>query len=307
MEPQRRSLTLVQVLGSRAGVALLLVAFVVASCSSGTVNHVANGTYLSMVPSVDQFSVDVARALPGGIAQLGEQGVDRIEVDITADQVIIRLDGTDTATLDITDRVDITDREGSGPFKANKQILILGDAPLVLGGLVIDEPVIWPGSFEGSPVITIKRRNPDESGPSISCRADEACLLLSSGVDPAGSYADANNPELDENPIDSILIDDETIDFTLDSGENVTISASNGTVTQACGLSENRLWQLPAELRLAIEDPVLVHTLCPSTPGAAIQLMIMDRSAIPLLAPLTEEREGDWCTPGPECLSFVPT
>ena len=103
------------------------------------------------------------------------------------------------------------------------------------------------------------------------------------------------------------MINDESIDITLDSGDHVTISASDGSVTHACGLSENRVWDLPAEIGLAIDDPVLVHTLCPSTPGAAIQLVIMDRSAIPLLAPLTEAREGDWCTPSPDCLLFVPT
>ncbi len=294
------------VFGWCAGVALSMTALVAAGCGAATVYQVAEGTYLSQVPSVEQFGLDVDGSLPGGVAQLREQGVDRIELDITAEQVIFRLDGIDTAAYSITDRIDITDREGSGPFKAKKQLLVLAET-LVLGELVIGEPVIWPGSFEQSPVIIIKARNPGESGPDVSCRADEPCLLLSSGVDPAGSYADANNPELDENPIDSILITDESIGFTLDSGENVTISATNDSFTRACALSESHVWDLPAELGLAIDDPVLIHTLCPSTPGAAIHLIIMDRSAIPILAPLTEAREGDWCTPGPDCLLFVPT
>ncbi len=294
-------------LGWRAGAVLVVAAcFVAAGCGTAAVNQVAEGTYLSLVPSEAQFELDVDGALPGGLPRLRDDGVDRVEVEISGDQVLFRVDEIDTATRSIVDRVDITDREGSGPFKATKQILVLGDAPLVLGVLIIDEPVIWPGSFEESPVITIKPRDQDERGPGVSCSADEPCLVLSSGVDPAGSYADANNPELDENPIDSILINDEAINITLDSGDQVTISASNGSVTRACGLSENRVWDLPAEIGLAIEDPVLVHTLCPSTPGAAVQLVIMDRSAIPILAPLTEAREGDWCRPGPRVPALRP-
>lgn len=173
--------------------ALVLVAsLVVAGCGTG--NPVAVGTYRSVVPSMEQLDLDAEGALPGGVAELRKDGVDQIEVAINADEVNVRMDGTETATLGIIDRVDITDSEGSGPFKGKKQILVLGDAPLVLGDLVIDDPVIWPGSFEESPVITIKPRNPEERGPVVSCRADEPCLLLSSGVDPAGSYGDANNP-----------------------------------------------------------------------------------------------------------------
>ncbi len=288
---------------------LLMAVFVVVGCGSSIGYEVAEGSYLSVVPSAEQFELDAEGALPGGVATLRNDGADLIEVDIDteADQVHVRLDGNDAATLDIVDRVDITDSEGSGPFKAKKRILVLGDGPLVLGDLVIDEPVIWPGSFEESPVITLKARNPDERGPTISCGADEACLLLSFGVDPAGRYSDANNPELDENPIDSILIDAEFFTITLDDGDPVTIPVVGGSTTSACGLSQNPMWDLPAELGLAIDDPVLVHTLCPSTPGGGIQLVIMDRSAVPILAPLTEATEGNWCLPGPECLLFVPT
>ncbi len=276
-----------------------------AGCGTTSVYQVADGSYRSQVPSAEQLSRDVDGSLPGGVAQLREQGIDQLEVDINADEVIFRLDGVETAVLSIFDRVGITDREGSGPFKAKKQLLVLGD-PLVLGELVINDPVVWPGSFEESPVITIKTRTPGERGPDVSCRADEPCLLLSSGVDPAGSYADANNPELDENPIDSILINDQSLDVTLDNGNQITIPTTSASLTRACGLSENRVWDLPAELGLPIDDPVLIHTLCPSTPGTN-QLMIMDRSAIPVLAPLTEARGGEWCTPGPDCLFFVPT
>lgn len=286
---------------------IFMIVGLTAGCGTAAVNQVADGTYQSLIPSSEQISQDVDGALPGGVNQLRSDSANRVEVEINREQVTFRLDGVDAATLNIIDRVDITDSEGSGPFKAKKQILILGDSPLVLRGLVISEPVIWPGSFEASPVITVKTRNDDERGPGVSCRADELCLLLSAGTDPAGVYADANNPELGENPIDSISIDGETVNLKLDSGDQVTISASEESSTQACGLVETPTWDLPAELGLAIGDPVLVQTLCPSTPGAAIQLIIMDRAAIPLLAPLTEAREGDWCKPAPDCLVFVPT
>ncbi len=293
-------------LGWRAGFVFSLMALVAVGCGTSAGYEVAEGTYAAQVPFEEQFGADAGGSLPGGIADLRESGVDLIEVDITADQVIFRLDGDVAATHSIVDRIDVTDREGSGPFKAKKQLLVLADT-LVLGELIIDEPVIWPGSFEQSPVITIKPRTPDERGPDVSCRADESCLLLSSGVDPAGRYADANNPELEQNPIDAIVIDEQAVDITLDTGDHVTIPAREVSFTPACGLSENRVWDLPAELGLAIDDPVLIHTLCPSTPGAGIQLIIMDRAAIPLLAPLTEAQEGQWCTPGADCLLFVPT
>ena len=115
-------------LGWRAGAALLVTtAFVAAGCGTATVNQVANGSYLSLVPSEAQFAVDVDGALPGGLPRLRDDGVDRVEVDINGDQVVFRIDGIDMATRSIVDRVDITDSEGSGPFKAKKQILVLGD------------------------------------------------------------------------------------------------------------------------------------------------------------------------------------
>jgi|GEM_PF-1098495 len=293
--------------GRRAASTLLAVALLASSCGSAFVYEVAEGTYVSLVPSTEQVDLDSEGALPGGVAPLRENGVNQIEVAIGPVLVTFRVDGIETATRLITDRVEITDSEGSGPIKAKKQLLVLGDAPLVLRGLVIDNPVIWPGSFDQDPVITIKPRNLDERGPVVSCGADEACLLLSSGVNPAGSYADANNPELNENPIDSILIDDQSIVFGFDDGDKVTVATSMVSSTRACGLAENHMWGLPAEMGLPIDDPVLVHTLCPSTPGASIQLVIMDRSHTPTLAPLTDADDGQWCTASPHCLLFVPT
>ena len=40
--------------------------------------------------------------------------------------------------------------------KGRKQVLVLGGGPLTLGPLTIDDPVVWPGSFEDSPVVTVK-------------------------------------------------------------------------------------------------------------------------------------------------------
>lgn len=293
--------------GCRRVIAALVVVTTAGACGVGAVNEVADGTYLALVPTAAQVGLDTDGELPGGSVVLREGGIDRIEVEIDSERVTVRSDGTDTAELPVVERLEITDREGSGPFRAEKQILVLGDMPLVVGPLTIEEPVIWPGSFDGSPVIIITSRDPAARGPVVSCDADEPCLLLSSGVDPRGRYEDADDPALGDNPIESILIDDEQVRLTLDSGTDVAIPASSDASTVACGLSENPVWDLPASLGLAIDDPVLVHTLCPSAPGAATQLMIMDRAAIPLLAPLSEERDGDWCSPGPACLRFVPT
>ena len=287
--------------------ALAALALVAGGCGSSSAGEVAIGTYGSLVPTIEQLDADVDGALPGGVAELRADDVELVEVVIDDEQVVIRLDGAVSATRTISERIAVTDSEGSGPFKGKKQILVLGDEPLVLGRLIIDEPVIWPGSFENSPVITLKPADPDERGPAISCDASEPCLLLSSGVDPAGRYEDANNPELDQNPVDFIEIGADVIEITLDGGEVIGIPVDSSSTTRACGLSESRVWDLPPELGLPIGDPVLIHTLCPSTPGAAIQLVIMDRSAVPVLAPLTEAREGDWCQPAADCLVFNPT
>jgi hypothetical protein len=291
----------------RGAGAVLMGTALVGGCGGATVSEVTEGAYESLVPTAEQIAADVDGALPGGVVRLRDDGFGRIGVEIGTDQVTFVLDGTEVATHRIGERVAVTDDEGSGPFKAKRQVLVLSDGPLVLGGVRIDDPVIWPGSFEESPVITITSRDLDERGPAASCGADTACLLLSSGNDPTGSYADANDPESGENPIDTIEIDDSSVVLTLDDGDRVDLDIGTRTTTNACGLSETSAWDVPAALGLDLDDPVLVHTLCPSTPGAAIQLVIMDRSAIPILAPLTEAVEDDWCTPGVDCLLFVPT
>jgi len=258
------------------------------------------------VPSVGQFAADSARGIPGGFALLREGGINLVELTLEGDEVTFRLDGQVGVTRRVVDHLIVRDREGSGPFKAEKELLVLSNDPLVLGGLSITEPVVWPGSFEGSPVITVKPRDPEERGPDVSCRADEMCLLLSSGVDPTGRYEDANNPELNENPIASIQVSDDFLEFTLDTGPQVRISTSEESLTPACGLSETSVWDVPTEIDLAMDDPVLIHTVCPSFPGSSIQLIIIERAEIPALAPLGAGTDGEWCSAGPDCLWFAP-
>jgi hypothetical protein len=290
----------------RAGVTLVLLSLVVSACGGPVVYEVDEGVYGALVPSVEQFEADGARGIPGGFVLLREAGINLVELALESDEVTFRLDGKDVVTRSVVDHLIVRDREGSGPFKAEKELLVLGNDPLVLGGLSITEPVVWPGSFEGSPVITVKPRDPEERGPGVSCGADEKCLLLSSGVDPTGRYEDANNPELNENPIASIRVSDVFVEFTLDTGQQVQISRSDESLTPACGLSETSVWDVPAEVDLAMDDPVLIHTVCPSFPGGAIQLIVIERAEIPALAPLGAGTDGEWCLAGPDCLWFAP-
>lgn len=139
----------------------------------------------------------------------------------------------------------------------------------------------------------------------MSCRADEKCLLLSAGADPTGLYEDVNDPERYENPIASIRVFDDFVEFTLDTGQDVRTSRIEESWTTACGLSETAVWDVPPEIDLAMDDPVLLHTVCPSSAGGAIQLIIMERSEIPTLAPLGPQID-EWCPAGPDCLLFAP-
>jgi hypothetical protein len=289
-----------------AGLTLVLLSLVVSACGGPLVYEVDDGVYGALVPSVEQFAADSARGVPGGFALLRETGSNLVELSLEGDEVTFRLDGEDVVTRSVVDHLIVRDREGSGPFKAEKEVLVLGDDPLVLGGLSINEPVVWPGSFVGSPVITVKPRDPEERGPDVSCGADEKCLLLSAGDDPAGRYEDTNNPELNENPIASIRVSDDFVEFTLDTGQQVQISTSGKSWTRACGLSETSVWDIPTEIDLAMDDPVLIHTVCPSFPGSSIQLIIIERAEIPVLAPLSTETDGEWCSAGPDCLWFAP-
>ncbi len=288
------------------GTAMLLAGLVFSACGGSVVLEVDDGVYRALVPSPEQFAVDNARDIPGGFVELRHAGIDQIELLIEGDEVTFRLDGTDAITRQVVDRLEVTDSEGSGPFKAKKQVLVLGDQALTLDELVIDQPVIWPGSFDTSPIITIKSRNVEERGPTVSCGSDERCLLLTSGVDPLGRYEDANNPELNENPIASIEVTGDSVEFTLDTGRQVRIDRGRKSFTRACGLSETAMWDVPSETGLAMNDPVLVHTECPSTPGGAIGLIVIERAEIPVLAPLGTQTDGNWCMAGPDCLWFAP-
>ncbi|CAN5840711.1 hypothetical protein BH23ACT4_BH23ACT4_09490 [soil metagenome] len=289
----------------RAALTLVLLSFAASACGRPVAYEVDDGIYGALVPSVEQFAVDSAPSIPGGFGLLRDAGVNQVELALDGDEVTFRLDGRDVLTRSVVDRITVRDREGSGPFKANKELLVLGNDPLVLGGLSIIEPVIWPGSFEGSPVITVKPRDPEERGPDVSCRADEKCLLLSAGADPTGLYEDVNNPELNENPIASIRVSDDFVEFTLDTGQEVRTSRIEQSWTTACGLSETAVWDVPDEIDLAIDDPILLHTVCPSSPGGSIQLIIIERSEIPTLAPLDPKIDG-WCSAGPDRLWLAP-
>ncbi|MGC2240500.1 MAG: hypothetical protein WA726_06645, partial [Acidimicrobiia bacterium] len=258
------------------------------------------------VPTTEQLATAAAKDIPGGFLLLRSSDIDRLEVTVNGDEVELSADDHEVMTRTVTDRLRVRDAEGSGPFKGEKEVLVLGKDPLVIGSLTITDPVIWPGSFEDSPVITIKSRNDQERGPGVSCLASETCLLLTSGADPLGRYEDANNPQLGENPIATIAVLASSIEFTLDSGQVVDVSRSGEGSTDACGLSESATWDVPATVGLAMVDPVLVYAACPTTPGDT-RLVIMNRDDIPVLAPLGAESGGEWCSPASDCLLFVPT
>jgi hypothetical protein len=287
-------------------VAAVSLGVVAVACAGPVIGRVGDGTYRALVPSSEQFAADAAADIPGGFVVLRDAEIDEVEVSITGDDVTFRLNGVDAVTLRVMDRIEVRDSEGSGPFKAEKEVLVLGDAALVLGELIIVDPAVWPGSFEESPVVTIKPWNLDERGPGVSCGADEDCLLLSSGVDPTGRYENANDPSLDESPVASIEVADQFVEFTLDTGQQFRTSRESESSTRTCGLSATAEWDVPIEVGLGMADPVLVHTLCPSNPGAAIRLVIMERTEIPVLAPLSTASDGEWCRAGPACLWFVP-
>lgn len=289
----------------RTGVTLALLGLAMSSCGA-VVGSVDDAAYRALVPTSEQVAADTAHDLPGGFAILRDAGINTLELAVQGDEVTVRLDDTAVATRRIEERLIVVDAEGSGPFKAQKEVLVLGSDPLVLGALSIENPVIWPGSFEESAVITVKPYDPNERGPGVSCRADERCLLLSLGVSPNGGYEDANNPELNENPIATIEIAATLIEFTLDTGQLITISRDSESSTQGCGLAETLVWDVPSEVGLDFDDPVLVQTACPSNPGDAT-LAILERADLPVLAPLGPELGGEWCRPGPNCLWFVPT
>lgn len=278
---------------------------VLTSCGGAVVNPVDDGSYRALVPTSEQLEQPGAEGIPGGFPVLRAEGAESIEMIVDGDDVTVIADGHHVTSRRVQERRAVVDSEGSGPFRAQKEVLVLGVEPLRIAGLVIDRPVIWPGSFEGSPVVTVKSEDPGERGPVVSCGADEACLVLSSGVDPIGRYEDANNPELNENPVATVVISDSDIVFNLDSGEAVRINREDEAFTRSCGLSETFVWSVPENVGLEMEDPVLVQAACLGTPGDT-RLHIFERSDMPVLVPFDPTSGGEWCPPSADCLMFVP-
>lgn len=63
---------------------------------------------------------------------LREAGINQVELALEGDEVTFRRDERDVLTRSVADRITVRDREGSGPFKANKELLVLGNDPPVL-------------------------------------------------------------------------------------------------------------------------------------------------------------------------------
>ncbi len=286
------------------------------SCGSSTGLGVEDGTYSAIVPSDSQFAEDSGRGIPGGFAVLRDSGVTRVEVAIEGDSVRFLID--DAATTDrsvverhVVERFSVRDREGSGPFKGTKDVIALGDEPLELGGLVVERPVLWPGSYESSPVITLKERLDSDSGPAVACGADEACLLLTRAADPTGFYEATVEPGR-QGPVESIEVDARQIEVNLGIGEQVVIDRAGEELIDACGIAETILWEVPSTAGFGFDRPVLVYTVCPFDPGTAVQMVILERAAVPVLAAIPANGgEGtaaaEWCTQSDVCLWFVPT
>ena len=157
----------------------MALCLIVGGCARPVVETVEPGVYLAVVPSFEQLESDDGQALPGGFGALRGAGIDLIELRVSGDEVAFLLDGEIATERQVIERPVIRDSEGSGPFRAEKEILVLGGEPLTLDDLTIAEPVIWPGSFETSPVVTVKRWDPDDRGPVVSCLPSESCLLFS--------------------------------------------------------------------------------------------------------------------------------
>ena len=273
---------------------------------------VDDGTYGALVPTTGQLFDANSNAIPGGFAALRADGVERVVVRIDSDTVTFELDGVVAATRTVTERRSIQDLEGSGPFKAETEAVALGDEPLVLGSLTIDEPVIWySGGYESTQVIAIKQWDPEERGDSIvQCSAaDEHCLEVPLGDtlvgDPVGNYTDMNQPDTDQNPLSDVSVTATEIVYMLDTGAVVRSGREAETPIRACGLEESLVWPVPEAVGLAFDDPVLVETHCSLPYGEAPALTVMERSALPVLAPLAPQSGGQWCQPGSDCLWFL--
>ncbi len=289
---------------------MLLLGTGAAGCAP-YLHAVDDGVYSALVPTTEQWADQRSEEIPGGFAALGADGTERVAVRIKGDTVTFELDGDIAVTRTVQERRDITDSEGSGPFKAETQALALGEEQLVLGSLRIDDPVIWySGGYDSTKVVTIKQWDPGERGPIEQCAAaDEQCLALPVGEtlvgDPIGDYTDMNEPGAGQNPVTSVRVTATDVVYTLDNGQEVRSSREEESLVRACALSESAVWPVPTEVGLAFEDPVLVETYCPLPPGEAPSLTVMERAALPVLAPLAPKWGGEWCHPGPDCLWFL--
>lgn len=295
---------------TRAGAVLLLGAGL-AGCVAPHLNAVDDGAYGALVPTAAQWADVSSDAIPGGFAALSADGRHSVVVRIAGDTVSFELDGKNAATLTVVERRVIQDSEGSGPFKADTQALALGERPLVLGSLKIDHPVIWyAGGYEGTRMVAVKPWDPNERGPIAQCAAvDKQCLELPVGEtlvgDPIGNYMDMNQPHTDQNPVAGIRITATDIVYTLDTGEVVRRGREGESLTRACAISRSAVWPVPGEVGVALSDPVLVETSCALPYGSAATLTVMERTALPVLAPLAPQWGGQWCQPGPDCLWFL--
>jgi hypothetical protein len=144
----------------------------------------------------------------------------------------------------------------------------------------------------------------------VQCTAGgEQCLELPVGEtlmgNPIGEYTDMNEPNSAQNPVSRIQVTATDVVYTLDTGEEVRTSREDESLVRACALWESSLWPVPAEVVVDFGDPVLVETNCPLPHGEPPSLTMMERAALPVLAPLAPQWGGQWCQPGPDCLWFL--
>lgn len=292
------------------GAAAVLLGVGAVGCGS-YLHVVDDGVYAALVPTTGQWADDRSQGIPGGFAALSADGVERVVVRIEGDTVTFELDGEAAVTRKVVERRDVQDSEGSGPFKADTQALALGEEPLVLGSLRVSDPVIWyAGGYDSTGVVAIKPWDRAERGPIVQCvAADEQCLELPVGEvlvgDPIGDYTDMTGPRAAENPVTGIQVTDTDVVYTLDTGQQVRSSREEESLVRACALRESAVWPVPAEVGVTFDDPVLVETGCPLPSGEAPTLTVMERAALPVLAPLEPKWGGQWCQPGPACLWFL--
>ena len=291
-------------------VGLLFLGAVLSGCGPD-LHSVDDGAYGALVPTTQQWADDASKDIPGGFAALSADGVKAVVMRVAGNTVTFELDGRIAANRVVEDRRKVEDSEGSGLAKARAQVLILGDEPLELGSLKISQPVIWyAGGYSSAALVSIKPWDANERGPASQCgAADKQCLELPAGEaeagNPVGTFRNMSDPEAVENPVAGIQMTATEIVYTLATGQEIRQSRGGESLIRACALGESAIWSVPAEVGLAFSDPVLVDTHCALPTGNAPSLTVMERPALPLLAPLAPRAGGQWCQAGPGCLWFV--